>query len=514
MEWNGTALVPLTVRDSVGVMTAFIKDTEAVVPPAPAPAVTTTITTQSFAASSTPVPNPDRGWFRYTESVWNDAAGSGFTPLSSADLAASRTGERTELGSTIRHSTLVFRYYIMSYMRGVDTLPAAFLTAVSNDFAAARTAGVKLIPRFVYSNDGSTGSNSDTAGPYGTDTTPARTIGHVQQLTATVNAGADVIHAVQTGFIGTWGEWYYTDNWGNKGTLTQADWDNRAKLITAMLGWDPRIKLLIRYPGIKYRYLREGSGNGWVAPDGAADRLGFHNDAFLAPFNDYGTYHTFPDGQSVEQLKAYVAAETLRGLPMLGESASSADSGTTYAVGKSRMIAEHWNSLNPLYHPEVLNTWSQANKDEAGLLMGYRFRVTTATLPTAGPASASVNVTVNLANDGWGAVTMARPLQLVFTSGSTVVTRTLTGDLRTVKPGTTATITSSVQLPSVEGSYSLHLAMPDPNLPSREEYAIRLANTTSWANGRNGLGVTTTVGSAGEGGFGTQSFGTSPFGGA
>ena len=47
----------------------------------------------------------------------------------------------------------------------------------------------------------------------------------------------DVISVVQAGFIGVWGEWYYTTHFGNpnNGGPNDHDWANRIKVVNALL---------------------------------------------------------------------------------------------------------------------------------------------------------------------------------------------------------------------------------------------------------------------------------------
>lgn len=452
-----------------------------------------TTTSHTYIASDAMIANPDRGWYQYSETHWSTAAGAGHVPLDAATLTARRTGTETINGYSVPPRTLVFRYYIMEHMMGVDTIPQAFLDAVQADFDATRAAGTRLVLRFSYSNDGTTGSNTDENGPYNTDTTVERTLSHVAQLKPLIAANTDVIYALQAGFIGTWGEWYYTDYWGNKGTLTTTDWHNRARLVTALLNWGVDF-VLLRYVGFKRRYMRERSGPGWAAPADAAARLGFHNDAFQASEDnaDWGTFTTGSDGMTVTQARDYLATETARPVPMVGETAGIS-SRSTYTATTASLAEHHWSALNPSYHLGVLGSWTTAEKDDISRRLGYRFRLTTASLPTSGMPGAVGTVTLNITNDGYAAPTSRNPLHLVF-NGPTTVTRDLGVDIRTLGPGS-HTITRDVALPAQEGDYTLHLAMPGSRTSqaNRPEYAIQLANTTTWADGRNNLAATAAV---------------------
>jgi hypothetical protein len=224
--------------------------------------------TYTYTASTATFPNPNRGWFEYTETHYQ-SDNSGYVPLNATALAAARTGSN--------HS-LVFRYFVMEKFLAQDTLDAEWLALVAADLAAIRTAGCKAVIRFAYSTSG------DMVPPYGADPPVARVLGHIAQLASTVNAAADVVHAVQTGFIGMWGEWYYTDNFGDVGVVDAGQKADRVSVIAALLSnFDPSIFVQVRYVGVRR----------WAADAGLnLARIGFHNDAFGAPFADYGTFTT------------------------------------------------------------------------------------------------------------------------------------------------------------------------------------------------------------------------------
>jgi hypothetical protein len=161
-----------------------------------------------------------------------------------------------------------------------------------------------------------------------------------------------------------------------------------------------------------------------------------------------------------------------------------------------QLTNNQWSALNPIYRQEVLNQWSPSDKEDVARRLGYRLRLTTATLPNTASAGASVPVTFQLANGGWGKVLTPRPLQVVFVNGGTVVTRTLAADVRTCQPSGTLTVTENVTAPS-SGSWTMHLRCPDPtaSLAGTPAYSIQLANTGVWddTTGRNALGHTITV---------------------
>ncbi len=189
------------------------------------------------------------------------------------------------------------RTYYLAQFVGQDHLDPVLLAAVTSDFDAARHAGVKLVVRFAYSARSSQ------------DAPVQRVVGHIQQLVPILNAGADVIATLQAGFIGRWGEWYYSDNFASDGArpwlLSDRDWEARGVVLQTLLELTSEsIFVQVRYPSIKQRLLG-------AAPGSVAARVGFHNDCFLASPDDCGTFPS--SGDSVWLM------EQTRTVPMSGE---------------------------------------------------------------------------------------------------------------------------------------------------------------------------------------------------
>lgn len=44
-----------------------------------------------------------------------------------------------------------------------------------------------------------------------------------------------LIAVMQAGFIGVWGEWYYTAHYGNEGVVTEEDWARRRQVVSQLL---------------------------------------------------------------------------------------------------------------------------------------------------------------------------------------------------------------------------------------------------------------------------------------
>ena len=126
------------------------------------------------AASTALRPTPPRSPPPRSPTWWQTASGSS-TP---GDLSAYRTRD----------------------------LPSNYLTKLNTGFANLRKQGLKAVVRFAY-------NYPETESDYlnAQDATP-RASSAITQLQPVLQANADVIAAVQGGFIGAWGEWHTSSN--------------------------------------------------------------------------------------------------------------------------------------------------------------------------------------------------------------------------------------------------------------------------------------------------------------
>jgi hypothetical protein len=393
-------------------------------------------TTRSYTASSADFANPGRGFFTYTETHFSRS--EPYDALDAAELAQARTGEA--------HS-IVYRIFYLEKYQSVDTIDAADLALIRADFATARAAGVKLVVRFAYTSTSSA------------DAPLARVLKHISQLKPILTSEADLIVAVQAGFVGRWGEWYYTDNFPATGK-------ERGQVLNALLA-ATTAPVQVRTPQIK-RTLAPTSG-----------RVGIHDDCFLAGDDDYGTF-TGDD-------RAWLARQTA----LVGGETCDPSDRSGWADARAEMAAYHWTYLNPSFNTDVLDSWGAAGRAEASRKLGYRLRLIDATLPTSATRGAKISVRLRLTNDGYAAPIANRKVLLTFNGGAPVA---IGADLRTWQPGTPVTVTATVTAPAKAGDYALALSLPDPSarLAATPAYAIRLADDGVWnaAAGSNQLGVT------------------------
>lgn len=233
-----------------------------------------------------------------------------------------------------------------------------------------------------------------------------------------------------------------------------------------------------------------------VVPSGDGARVTFHDDAIQAPFGDYGTWTTFTT-MSEADTRVYAIAQIAAGAPFGGESAVVNAPDTLGPAFTAELEALHVSFLNPDYQADVWNGLTSDEIDDVTRRLGYRLRLTTASLPSTVVAGASFSISLTFTNDGYARTYRARPTRLVFVNGSTVVTRTLAFDIRSVTPGSTMTLVENVTAPA-EGEWAMYLLFPDPTteLQTISAYSIQLANVGTWdsATGRNSLNHSLVVG--------------------
>lgn len=419
--------------------------------------------TRSYQTSNAQMANPDRGLYHYTETHYR-ADGSGYTPLNLAQLQQWRTADGV---------TVVYRIFYLEKFVNQPVLDPKYLRLVATDFATAEAAGVKLIVRFAYTAT----SSADAALPI--------VLAHIRQLAPIIDRFSPVIATLQAGFIGQWGEWYYTQHFAHDQqqpwNLNNADWAARGQVLTALLdATPPSLFVQVRYPAIKQRLL-EQTGNP------AAKRVGIHDDCFLASPTDYGTFNAPGD-------RRWLAAET-QTVPMGGETCNVDPPRSQWPSAATDLARYHWSFLNADYQQAVLSSWG-AGLAVAQQRLGYRLALTQATLPTRAAVGHDVNLQLTFNNSGYAAPLGPRPVQLVLHSATRTTVMNLPLNAQQFSPGS-HTVNAQVRVAASPGVYQLYLALPDPSpvLAGRPAYSIQLADQGGWdaGHGWNNLQTTLTV---------------------
>ncbi|WP_305789831.1 DUF4832 domain-containing protein [Symbioplanes lichenis] len=412
-----------------------------------------------YTPDTADIANPDRGLYHHT----GDCDATTFDP---AVLRAYRTEE---------HISLVMCVF---YLRGFQDAPisAAALRHLEDQAAAVRAAGLKMVLRFAYTDD-----------PAGDDAPVERVLSHIGQLTPYLRENADVIHVMQAGFVGAWGEWYYTQHFGNEGVVSATDQANRRRVVDRLLQALPASRQVqLRTPGYKRTlYGTEPVGAGAAYTDTPQARVGHHNDCFLAPYEDYGTYVD----PAVEY--PYLRAETLY-VAMGGETCVTNPPRSDCPTALEELSGFHWTFLNTDYQPDVLRGWAAGGcLDTVRRSLGYRLRLTESTVSVR---ARELTVRLGVRNDGWAAPINPRGAELVLRDGARVHRVPIPSDPRRWAGDVSFTVPTA-GIPS--GRYQLLLNLPDasPALRNRPEYSIRLATVDTWepATGFNDLHQTVSV---------------------
>ena len=416
--------------------------------------------TVSYKASDEIFPNPERGF--YTAMEVRSADGRG---ISQGSFNAARMQAR---------SLYLLEFYLTEFV--ASDISEEYLQTIRAKFQSLREGGCKCILRFCYSN-----GFSEADKPW--DATPEQALRHIAQVKPLIQEFYDVIMVVQAGFVGSWGEWYYTENFKDNAS--------RKKLVEALLDAVPDCRQIeLRTPTYKMGMfgftLADTLTRAEAHQPTLKARLGGHNDCYLSSANDVGTFNGKRD-------REYWAAESLYTI-MGGESCELTQycncEGTEKYNGALKDLAiQHFTYLNNGYHQQVLKRWrDQGCMDEIKKRLGYRFVLTEGLFTKKAEAGKPFEIQLKLRNDGFAPAMNPRDVELVLTdaSGKVVKTWPVNSDPRFWMPAQETTINQTITLPDgISGTLTLHLNLPDPceTLHTNPMFSIRLANQETWDEG-------------------------------
>lgn len=443
-------------------------------------------TTVSYTADDTSIfTNPERGFITMLEGH-----------LSTSDPYAVK-GEESTLNRLIAddHMSLVLVHYYLENYRTTATIPASVLNAFDEDMQVLRSKGLKAIIRFSYTNTTYIKGGGEESAK---DATLSIAQAHIRQYAPHWQANADVIFAFQAGFVGAWGEWYYTDNFGNQSSSMNA---NRTTLLDTLLAYVPQNRCIqLRTPKFKTEYV----GN--TAPLTASEaysgsakaRLGHHNDAFLYGAKNQGTY------TDTATQKPYLAQETLY-VPIGGESniedEEQAATDASYQRTTAEMSRLHWTFIQGQFTEQVTNMWRENGTfDELNRKLGYRYQLVSGIYSDQVEAGGEMSVNLQIRNAGYAPLYNERPAYIVLRNTEEWYAIQLESDPRTWLPnGAVSSIAETLRVPAIvpAGVYDLYLFMPDAyeSIAEDARYAVRFANANIWdeATGMNKLNASVTV---------------------
>ena len=161
-----------------------------------------------YEESQEDIVNPERGFY-----IPTGTKASNYILLNAEQLKLYRTKAQQPGKATYAVMvSLIYRGYELDTFKN-QPLSISFLKNLQKDFDAVREAGLKMIVRFAYTNNAKGGNCADEykiCPPYG-DAPREVVLNHIRQLKPLLQKNADVIAVMQEGFIGIWGENYFTD---------------------------------------------------------------------------------------------------------------------------------------------------------------------------------------------------------------------------------------------------------------------------------------------------------------
>ena len=402
-------------------------------------------------------PNPERGFY----TVKDFHSDSSEPLLSAKSIQSQRT-----LNRTIFYSG----YYPKDYMDG--HIGEEFLQIMRTNLQTLRENGAKCVLRIAY-------SDSETEYPW--DPTLEVVLTHIEDLKPILQEYGDVILTWQAGFVGVWGEWYYTQHFVSN-PKTPEDHALRKQVTDAMLKALPADRTIsLRTPMFK-RMMYTESYTDTLTRETAYNgsdraRISGFNDCFGADGSDMGT---FSGGESRELWK-----KDSRYTFMGGETCAL----SSYCVCERTlkdMQDYHWSYLNSAYNGKVLKRWRDDGcMDEIERRLGYRLHVSDIYHTPAAVPGEDFNVVLKIKNTGFAAPVNGRGFELVLVDGNGKKTVIECPDIdpRYWFSNEEITVNKTIKIPAdASGACTLYLNLPDPKVTLHDNplFSIRLANKGVW----------------------------------
>jgi Domain of unknown function (DUF4832)/Domain of unknown function (DUF4874)/Secretion system C-terminal sorting domain len=450
------------------------------------------------ADNTTNIANPERGWHIQFETC--------------ADVNENLNESELIIQRTQNQITLVKKNYNLRLYKNAP-LAQAFLDLLQSDLNKCRNAGVKLIPLFRYNAcEGEPAPNA----PF------ERIFEHMDQLATILTNNKDVIAWVKAGFIGAYGEWHDADD------PTLLTMPKKGQILNKLLSILPIDRMVsLRYAKDKREIYNQIPLTLAEAHNGSNKaRVGHENDSFGSNAIDYGTYY-FGEGAGqapdIELVKTYLEQEN-NFVPQGGETSGLCgllEGDSIYHKCDYALLTMQRLKYTSISHYELFDVNAPCNtipiwatggcEPEMRRKLGYRFRLTEATIPSSVTIGNNLQMNLNIRNDGWANPINPRGVQIILRNkvtneeffvvlnngNNSPANRTL--DPRFWASNTTTTININNPLPNniPVGEYDLflHLFAPENSIKARPEYAIRLANNNVWESttGYNSLLASITI---------------------
>jgi len=438
--------------------------------------------TATYRASDVLLANPERGPVVFLQPEASPAAANR-EPLDTPEVLDYIRRERERTGAT-----LVRVVYTLQQWREAP-IPPDFLTRVDRDFATARSQGVKLIPYFAYNWVSEAGQQQGLGRDAGAD----RIVAHLEQLRPVLHRNADVLAFMIAGFIGPWGEWHNSTS-GNRAADDSMN-DATRRILDALLAAVPKHRAVaLRYPDDKAALHGTDPMPATTAFDGSPRaRLGFHDESFLN--------NRWPDVRTQPWFYPYIDREGLLVPQVVAFDPDTLKPGSTLTC-RALMTEVARLHVDAMLDVEGAAKLTGTCAPELRRRLGYRLRLTEASVPERVSPGAPLALQLTVANDGVAPPYNERAVDVVLRNRTTgALTAVPTGaDPRRWLPGKDTTVTVDAPVPPglAPGTYDVLLHLPDAAARLRADpaYAIRLADDSVFdrRTGHHDLRLAVTVG--------------------
>ncbi|XP_050400579.1 uncharacterized protein LOC126817563 [Patella vulgata] len=377
---------------------------------------------------------------------------------------------------------MVWKYFVLDKFV-TSHISDQFLRNVDDNLKNIQAAGFTATIRFCYT------FTMALKAPYG-DANKYWILEHIKQLKPMFHKHEGVLTSVQAGFIGTWGEWYYTTHFGDPLTIDYHKypkygypenlWQDRKDVFTALLDAVPKsIEVQLRHPKMKVDMWNDETPTTYVdfLKRNNKARTAHHNDCFLASDNDVGTYQNktfeYPYMQN-DTRYCIVGGETC-----IWRSDNHKRSDCPSAINEMAMF--HWTFLNQNFYRGILDSWkNQGCYTEIHRRLGYKLSLKRVILPKVIKSGDSLCYEILIKNSGFAAPAKLMNIYLLlrsqkhghFYAGQMPI------NVRTWIPGEPIELTGSFAMPTsmIEDNYDVYLAIGDKILHGKADYYILFAN--------------------------------------
>lgn len=406
------------------------------------------------------IANPERGLYGVGE----------FHSASDAPLSANSLNFNRKYGRTLAY----LGYFLPEFME--SDISEEYLALVRTNMQTLRDCGSKCIIRFAYKTD-----MYETGHPW--DASLEWVLRHIEQVKPILQEYSDVIMVYQAGYVGVWGEWYYTDHFESQ-PKTPEEHVLRKQVTDAMLAALPKDRqIALRTPMFTKNMYTNGNTYAdtitvQTAHNGSdRSRLSCFNDCFGADKTDQGTFGGNESRMMWMKDSRYVF--------MGGETCALSEYCKCERTLQD-MKDYHWTYLNNGYNQSVLGRWRKTGcMDEIERRLGYRLSLSDVFCTPEPAADADFRVVMRILNSGFSAPINPRGVELILVDGNGNKTVYAQEDVdpRYWFAGEKHILDKTIKLPAdASGKCTLYLNLPDPKptLHDNPLYSIRLANDDVW----------------------------------